>query len=253
MKRLLALGLLSAFSFSSAFAIGVFIPGNRKLGEVPNDPGNGLCGFYWNSGPYSDNLDAIAYSDANAAEGAFQSTYVDYSNGAIDVVDDSTLLSNFLGVDAGSLTGGVGSNNLETSLFRFQGGIAIRPEYDLDPAAPGITVRFDLGSDDGSGMRISDITVIDNGGDHGYGFQGNFATFEVPGLYPVDLVYYENFGVTGIEWYSSIVGGPDSGHPDGASVGIVPTSSLYCPVPEPTTIAALGLGGLAFLRRRRSR
>lgn len=252
MKRLLALGLLSAFSFSSALAIGVFIPGDRKIGPVPNDPGNGLCGFYWDAGPYDNNLDALAFSDANPAASEFVSTYVDYANGPIDTVDDSTLLSNFLGVDAGSLTGGAGSNNLDTSLFRFQGGIAIRQEYDLDLAAPGITIRFELGSDDGSGMRVADINVIDNGGDHGYGFQGNFATFEDPGLYPVDLVYYENFGVTGIEWYSSITGGPDSGHPDGASVGIVPTSSLYCPVPEPTTIAALGLGGLAFLRRRRS-
>lgn len=252
MKRLLALGLLSVVSFSSAFAIGVFIPGDRKIGLVPNDPGNGLCGFYWDAGPYFTNADALAYSDANAANGEFTSTYVDYANGSVDAVDDATLLTNFLGVDAGSLTGGVGSNNLETSLFRFQGGIAIRPEYDLDLAAPGITVRFDLGSDDGSGMNIADITVIDNGGDHGYGYQGNFATFEDAGLYPVDLVYYENFGVTGIEWYSSITGGPDSGHPDGASVGIVPTSSLYCLVPEPATFAALALGGLAFLRRRRS-
>ncbi|MBX7132495.1 MAG: PEP-CTERM sorting domain-containing protein [Fimbriimonadaceae bacterium] len=251
MKRLLVLGLLTTLSLSNALAVGVFIPGNRKLGDVPSNPGDGLCGFYWDAGPYYTNEDALAFSNANTAQGEFVSTNVDYSNGMEDVVPDETLLTNFLGFDAGTLTGGVGSNVLETSVFRFQGGIAIRPEYDLDLAAPGITVRFDLGSDDGSGMNVADITVIENGGDHGFGFQGNFATFEDPGLYPVDLVYYENFGVTGVEWYSSITGGPDSGRPDGGSVGIVPTSSLYCLVPEPATFAALGLGALTLMRRRR--
>lgn len=254
MKKLLWSVGLAVSAIGYAPAIGVLIPGDRMIGPIPPIPGEGLCGWYWDAGPFYTNADALEYSNSTPADATFLSRFVDYPPGPDDWISSSLPLTTLLGADAATLDPlSVGSNAIETSIFRFKGAIAIRPEYDLNPQAPGITIWFELGSDDGSGMYVTNIEVIDNGGDHGFQFSGALATFELPGLYPVDLVYYENFGVTGIEWYSSIPGGPNSGA-NPPSVGIVPASVLYCyPVPEPGTLVALGLGAAALAARRRRR
>ena len=64
-------------------------------------------------------------------------------------------------------------------------------------------------------------------------------TFGGAGMYSVDLVYFENGGVTGVEWSSSIGG------------GIVPTSVLFTSVPEPGALALVGLALLAASGTRR--
>lgn len=103
---------------------------------------------------------------------------------------------------------------------------------------------FRLGSDDGSRLRIGGVTVIDNGGIHGFLSVSNTANFEEAGLYPVEVIYYENGGVTGVEWRSSIGGST-------AAPVIVPASVLYrtappTGVPEPGTLLLLA-GGLTVL------
>jgi hypothetical protein len=247
MKKFGLLALMLACACPSAFGIDVIVPGNKRLSDVPAFDGTGLCGTYWGIGGFATNLEAYAFANDNPAEATFVSTLVDYANGVPDTSPGTATVLDHLGIDGPSLTpGSVGSNLVATSLWRFRGGIAIRTEYDVDPVTPGIQVFFSLGSQDGSGFFIDDIEVIDNGGTHAYEYADQRVAFELPGLYPVDLIYYANGGETGIEWYSTIPGGPDYGAPR-PGMGVVPTANLYdCTVPEPGTVALVA-AGLAWL------
>lgn len=229
----------------------VIIPAASAAGPVPGFAGSGLNAEFWDAGPFYGNADVLAFMGANPSIATFRSTLIDYAQGDVDSILSGTALSDYLGSDAPSLSpASAGSNTIETSAMRFLGYIAIRESDDLDMNAAGIDVQFALGSDDGSGLWIGGQYVINNGGAHSFGYQSATARFERAGLYPVEVVYHENFGITGIEWYSSITGGPNHGAPSG-TVGLVPTARLYDVVPEPATLAALGLGAAALLRRRK--
>lgn len=244
------LAALSAVCVVGAASAQVIIPGAARMGAVPSTSGDGLRGRFWNveSGHYS-NAEVLDFQATNAATATFHSTLIDYPNGAANDLGDSTGLADYLGVDGASLSGH-GTDTVETSLYSFDGYIAIRETDDTIEGNATIDVSFAVGSDDGSGLWIAGHEVVNNQGDHGFEFASNLAQFERPGLYAVKVINYENFGITGVEWYSSITGGPDSGRP-GDTAGIVPTARLYDAVPEPATLAALGLGVAALIRRRK--
>ncbi|HRI44472.1 MAG TPA: PEP-CTERM sorting domain-containing protein [Fimbriimonadaceae bacterium] len=252
MKKFGLVALFLAGVCPAALAIDVIIPGTKRIGDVPGGDGTGLCGDYWAIGGFGTNVDAYAYANGNAPDGVFVSTLVDYANGVPDTSPGAATVLEHLGIDGPSLTpGSVGSNLVASSLWRFRGGLAVRAEYDVDPVTPGIQVFFSLGSQDGSGFFIDDIEVINNEGSHPYAYVDQRVSFELPGLYPVDLIYYANGGETGIEWYSTIPGGPDYGAP-APGMGIVPTENLYdCTVPEPGTLLLLSAGVAAIVARRR--
>ena len=84
--------------------------------------------------------------------------------------------------------------------------------------------------------------MIDNDGDHSYSTVSQTVDFTAPGLYAVNLISFEDGGVTGVLWSSSI------GAPSGGSVE-VPESVLYqaAAVPEPTSLFLLGVGASFLL------
>lgn len=259
-RTLVALALVLA---PLGTAEAVVIPSSDKVGPSPAVPGDGLNGFFWTDfGPTFTNAAADAVIAGTAPTATFHSTAVDYPNGPATTHSSGNTLATHLGVDAGSLdpaAAGAG-NILTTSLFRFTGFINILAEHDTNLATGDIDVFFTLGSDDGSRLRIGGVTVIDNGGLHAFSTVTNTANFAEPGLYPVEIIHYENTGVTGIEWKSSIGGAATA-----AGAVIVPAGVLYRtiptvePEPEPDGVAEPGvlllLGGgltaLAGLARRR--
>lgn len=185
----------------------------------------------------------------NNPDATFTALLLDYPNGAANTVTDTTTtLSAFLGVNATDLQGAT-SSTLEGSMFVFDGFIEIDASFDTDPADSDIDVNFAIASDDGFQLFIGGQLVTQFFGNRAFGVSSGLAEFESAGLYSFTLNYWENGGVTGIEAYSSIPGGPDSGAPAG-TVGIIPTAVLFR-VSEPATILLLALGAAGLCVRRR--
>ncbi len=239
----------------------VEIPLSSLLGPVPSSPGDGLNGTFFDAGvsiPDLSTADTVVAGGSPTA--TFHSTLLDYQPGVINSISDNNTLATFLGADASSLVpSSVGTTStLNTSVFLFEGFIRIDESFDNDTSDADIDVNFRIGSDDGFRLVIGGVEVSSFAGLRVFGFSSSTAEFQSAGVYSFSLLYYENMGVTGIEAFSSIPGGPGSGAPTG-SVGILPTDILYrtlpTVIPEPSSLLMAGVGilGIVGLRLRLSR
>jgi len=208
-------------SNSLAAAQSVLIPIESRLSIGPCGLQQGLDAIYIDM-PAATNEQAESILASNPADVTFIATTLDYPNGPGDNVFLGNVIADLLGID--SFGGPNADDSVEGFVFRFSGAIQIDSSFDTTPGG-AIDVAFALGSDDGSVLQIGGVEVIDNGGDHGFSFQLGAAVFEEPGYYPVEILYYNNAFGGGLEWYSSIPGGVDSGAPAGVD-GIVPTGVL---------------------------
>ena len=215
----------------------VLIPGSERLTTIPAALTSGLNADYYSHAWQTDNNGAAAYMISNAPTATFVSTTLDYPSIRRSFFDTNPL-SQFLNVDAASLSDpAVGSNTLEGQMMHFTGFV------DIETAG---TYMFSMESDDGSRLNIGGITVADNAGIHGYRDEVNHATFTDAGLYPLDIIYYEQQGEAGIALVSDLTG----------TEQVVPGSLLYrVSVPEPgsvTLLMAVGVCamGVRGLRRR---
>lgn len=223
--------LLVVLGIGQASQADIFIPASSRASGIVVEPG--LKGFFYDRDDPAGTINSLAMADAIIASSTpsatFSSTLVDYPNGD-EAILFLPMLGELLGVDAAGLNPpGAAASAASPMVMRFMGVIHVTEALDIDPSNSTIDVQFALGSDDGSRLRIGGQTLISIDGT-GVFFdfppeQIEVASFEAPGLYPVDIVWYDHFGGTGIAWYSSISGGPDSGAPAGTA-GIVPTEVL---------------------------
>lgn len=224
----------------------VFIPASSRVSGVVEEPG--LTGLFYDRDDPAGAINSLAVADAVIASSSpsatFSSTLVDYPRGDEAILFLPTL-GELLGDDAAGLDPpDAAASSASPMVMRFTGVINVTEAMDIDPNNSTIDVRFALGSDDGSRLRIGGQTLISiDGTGVFFSFppgQIEVANFEAPGFYLVEIVWYDHFGGIGIAWYSSIAGGPASGAPPGTA-GIVPTSVLGVLGPFPIDIKPGGL------------
>ncbi|MEL6640835.1 MAG: hypothetical protein AAFP98_05915 [Pseudomonadota bacterium] len=176
-----------------------------------------FLGEFWDvsSANFSINQ-ALNAIDGVAPTATFTSQAIDYPNGATNRQSSSLSLASFLGTDAASIVGD-GTRAVTTSVFRFTGYVDLLPGQQ----------SFALGSDDGFRLTLDNTVVAQQNRPRGFRFT-NLAADAGDGRVPFELIFYENFGRTGLEFFidNSI---------------IVPAS-----IPVPAT-AGLGLMGVATL------
>ena len=237
------------------------IPAGAAVKGVETRPG--LRGEYHNyEGPFT-NASALLFAREARTFATFDAIRIDYP--ATELTRDRDTVRNvsvasFLSRNARNLSADASFNfDVATSLFYFTGFLDIRTFDDVDAVTPGIIdMRFALASDDGSLFRIAGLDIVSVNGQHPFRF-GPVAEveFEAPGLYPIEIIYYNNTAHAGVELFSTICCGPNAGGPRSAP-HILHESRLRqraAPVPEPSALLLSlgGLGLLGYLRRRKSK
>lgn len=185
-----------------------------------------ILGEFWDADGFISTLDtAQAIIDASGPDATFTSTGIDYPNGDADWVFDTETLATFLGTDAASLSSNA-LTTLEFSVFRFTGQIAL----------DGLT-EFSVGSDDGFQLTIDDTLV--SSFDAPRPFDTTTVSADLgTGLFDFELIYFEDAGLTGIEFFI-----------DGE---IVTGDMAPIPLPAGGALLLTGLAGLALKRRRQT-
>lgn len=147
-------------------------------------------GEFWSvNTPQANINDALQVINGSAPTATFISTAIDYPNGNQNVTFSNLSLNAFLGSDAGSIVGD-GTALITTSVFRFSGYL------DL---LPGVQ-NFALGSDDGYRLTIDGNIVSEQNAPRSF----RFTTLNVDAgvnILPFELIFYENFGRTGVEFF----------------------------------------------------
>ena len=185
-----SLALTAIMLFSGLAQAQLVIPASEAVGPpATSAPGNGLNGaWYFDPSNPTQVFNNLATCQilitAGQPYGTFTATTLAW-NGA-DGADINAFLNSFGQNDASTLTPAV-KQPIYSSLFDLTGFINITAA-DQDCA-------FILGSDDGSGLYIGmpgtyDIKVTSQDGDHALQAGLQNVHFEAPGLYPIEIIYW---------------------------------------------------------------
>ena len=241
--------LLAAVAIAASLVSPLSMAGTitSLAGSSPVIAGTGLNGAYYDTNVGSNSAADSVFS-SSIATGMFRATTINYGAGT-SVPDTGTNVSvaTYLGSNASNLVGNF-SSTLETALYHFTGFINITSAMDITPGGT-IDVKFRVGSDDGMRLNIGGTTVAEANYARAYGTTDGTASFQSAGLYAIDLVYWENYGNTGVDlqWQT----GSSGTFQDVATASLYTAVPASSKVPEPATLALVGLGLLAASRARR--
>jgi hypothetical protein len=195
---LLAVGVLIVFC--SFVRTQVFVPATEAVGPVPSVLGTGLNGaWYFDPNNPTRGIPNIAAAQVIIASeqpySTFNATYMLYNGTGStgDSTSASQFLTSFFQNDGNTLDP-ANPDPIQSSIFDMTGYIRIDPS-NLD-------VTFGLNSDDGSAVFIgqSSLQVAINDGTHGTQLRTGEAIFEAPGLYPIEVIYFnQDFTNNGVQ------------------------------------------------------
>jgi hypothetical protein len=135
-----------------------------------------------------------------------------------DLTPINQFLSSLYQPDGNTLKPAV-TDPMRSSIFDMKGYIKI--------TAADLNATFGLYSDDGSVVLIgqSSIQVAINDGTHGGQTRTGQATFEAPGLYPIEIIYFNQ------DYQNGSGGAIFLAYTSVGSGGIIPVNRLYPSIP----------------------
>jgi len=240
----------------------VDIPASSSVGPAQTGTGTGLRGEFFFAGhpttPFATNANIVpslavaqTFMDNNQPNSRFQATLFDYPGTGAPAATDATPPGTFLNTDGSSLTPAY-PNPMYSSIYRFRGLINVTMNESI-PGQTGIAIQFRTNSDDGSGLSIGGIQVVNNDGQHAAQDRDGIARFTAAGLYPIELVFFN-------DEYNNSTGGANFtvrstlGTNDPSNLGILPSASMFVvAVPEPGTLLLCGVGLVGVTATRRLR
>ena len=181
-------------------------------------------GQFWDLNSPNGSIDeALLAIDGVTPTATFISTAIDYPNGGQNIVNSQTTLAQFLGADALSIVGDA-TARITTSVFRFSGFL------DLIPGQQ----NFALGSDDGYRLTINNNVISEQNRPRSFRTTA-LNSDAASGRVPFELIFYENFGRTGVEFF----------------IDNVLAEPAPIPLPGGLSLSLTGLAAFGLLRRRR--
>lgn len=187
-------------------------------------------GSYWNSTGFNSIDQVYSYIETNDATATFDSTTIDYP-GASGSISDTTTLQDFLGATGDGLSlSGAFNNTLEKSVFKISGFINVNGLQSLK-----------VGSDDGFGLKLDGVEVLRHSAPRAFAYTAG--TYDFTGPTSFELVYYENYGNTGVEFQIN-------DQMVSSDIGVSGVNVPSVPVPAGLPLIAGALGGLGVLRAR---
>lgn len=182
------------------------VPGDGTFVEVFNGIGGG-------SAPLPSTIASLTPS------GTMLSPFVDFPRPGSTVSIGQSLSLFFASTT--SPPAQIANLNASNFILRVTGFLAVSDPLDLDPADADIDIQLGVGSDDGFYLSVGS-TFVDQKGDRAFNYRWRTLSFEVPGLYPFELLFAANsVGVSGLEFaWQTQTGGTQ----------IIPQSALYLDV-----------------------
>lgn len=226
---------------------------------LPASLGNGLTGQLWtNVNPNTDTLaQAQTIINGGFATANFRATTIDYPVGAAGSTSVYATYGAVLDPTAQATLDNTSvlTDDVLNTVMRFAGFFGVQNA--------GEVWTFHIPSDDGSAVDIQGTRVLNNDGIHGFGGPSTTVQFDAPGLYAINVLFFESQPT---DWGLEFRGGlgaaatttaltdrlytlVDYAAPDDDRLG-----SIRGQIPEPGTLTLLGgalLGALGVQRRKR--
>lgn len=198
------LGIMSLFATMAALAAPPVIDGRQAVAGARTSPGTGLCGtvtHFMSAQPVSSHADAVALMNKPTTDPAILGRTaqvfgnINFRNGQPNTNGDYTLPSYRDEVFPYSLDPMATPMGTDSNIV-----LRLRGYFNVPATLSGKTISFGVNCDDFCSLRIGTTDLMPAGNELVSARVIKQVTFKDSGLYPLEIVYYQNGSTAYLEW-----------------------------------------------------